>query len=575
LAHENEHARRRDPLVHWLALLSRCVFWFHPLAWWLERKLVALAEEACDAAVLAQGHDPRDYAEYLVHLARSVQRAGKRVQAWGTAMDSGTLRARIERILDSRPAPALSRTRAAGVAVCCGMVLALFAGCKLDRTQKPAPGQPTMNELLHRQADRSQEWNAKDLAAREEAGSLTPEQAQALEQRVKSNPDDRQALSKLGLYFMLKSDVGGRIRVTLWMIEHHPDNPGNSWQIDPRWGRAAFERGKTLWLANLKKTGASSEVYRWASRYMAATDPPLAEQILLDGQRANPEYREGYRSQDGKTVQPRSTVWQRELGQLYAGVLAGPERDGQFAQKVQEKLSASQDTNLLFQTAQALRMQSDMVHADTSVPRFALARTFVERVLALDPNYGPASQLKTVLALTADELRFHAMTPEQIAQLGVSDRMKYLDLQASQWTPNKPGEKDAAAHELLDLARKNSRDPTYGDAIFDANMQLGRAALRQRDKRTAAKYLLAAAETPGSERLKYNGADIPMNLPRELVDWGERDAVAQFLERSARLVEDSRAKQFQDWAAEIRKGINPDLTPTFSGLSENGGTVRK
>jgi hypothetical protein len=32
LAHEDEHARRRDPLVQWLALLNRAVFWFHPVA---------------------------------------------------------------------------------------------------------------------------------------------------------------------------------------------------------------------------------------------------------------------------------------------------------------------------------------------------------------------------------------------------------------------------------------------------------------------------------------------------------------------------------------------------------------
>ena len=61
LAHEGEHIRRRDPLFQWVALLNRAVFWFHPLAWWLERHVSALAEEACDAAVLARGHDPGEY----------------------------------------------------------------------------------------------------------------------------------------------------------------------------------------------------------------------------------------------------------------------------------------------------------------------------------------------------------------------------------------------------------------------------------------------------------------------------------------------------------------------------------
>jgi beta-lactamase regulating signal transducer with metallopeptidase domain len=39
LAHEEEHVRRRDPLVATLALFNRAIFWFHPLAWWLRARL--------------------------------------------------------------------------------------------------------------------------------------------------------------------------------------------------------------------------------------------------------------------------------------------------------------------------------------------------------------------------------------------------------------------------------------------------------------------------------------------------------------------------------------------------------
>src|SRR5262249_24414501 len=85
LVHEAEHVRRRDPLTEWLALLNRAVFWFHPLAWWLEKEVSRLAEEACDAAVLASGFEPREYAEYLLTLARSVARAGARVKVLGMA----------------------------------------------------------------------------------------------------------------------------------------------------------------------------------------------------------------------------------------------------------------------------------------------------------------------------------------------------------------------------------------------------------------------------------------------------------------------------------------------------------
>jgi hypothetical protein len=133
LTHEGEHARRRDPLVQWLALLNRAVFWFHPLAWWLEFKLCALAEEACDAAVLARGHDRFAYSEYLLEIARSVLRTGARVKVLGMAMPGSFLPQRIRRILEGRPAQRLSRARLACMAVACAMVSAVFTAGAVDR----------------------------------------------------------------------------------------------------------------------------------------------------------------------------------------------------------------------------------------------------------------------------------------------------------------------------------------------------------------------------------------------------------------------------------------------------------
>ena len=52
LAHEIAHVRRRDPLVALVAHINRCVFWFHPLAWWLERALARYAEDASDDLAL-------------------------------------------------------------------------------------------------------------------------------------------------------------------------------------------------------------------------------------------------------------------------------------------------------------------------------------------------------------------------------------------------------------------------------------------------------------------------------------------------------------------------------------------
>jgi uncharacterized protein (TIGR03435 family) len=127
VTHERAHIRRRDPLVQWLALLNRALFWFHPLAWWLERRLATLAEEACDIAVLAAGHAPDAYANYLLSLARSVSHDGRRVRVVGTTMPGSGLRSRLGNILSGTVARPVSRVRAAGTLALCLASSGIFA----------------------------------------------------------------------------------------------------------------------------------------------------------------------------------------------------------------------------------------------------------------------------------------------------------------------------------------------------------------------------------------------------------------------------------------------------------------
>jgi TonB family protein len=167
LAHEAEHASRRDPLVQWLALFNRAVFWFHPLAWWLSRRLSALAEEACDDAVLAGGHDPMEYTECLLGLARSVRESGARVSAVGMAMPGAYLPQRIRRIVAGVPAQRISRGRMISVAMVCAMVATVFTTCAIGYTRQqdaPVPVQSVpvaetappapLHSVTHHKADR-------------------------------------------------------------------------------------------------------------------------------------------------------------------------------------------------------------------------------------------------------------------------------------------------------------------------------------------------------------------------------------------------------------------------------------
>jgi beta-lactamase regulating signal transducer with metallopeptidase domain len=147
LTHEREHVRRRDPLIQRLALVNRALFWFHPLSWWLERKLSVLAEEACDAAVLAHGHAPQDYSEYLLDIARSVSRSGSRLGIVGMAMPGSLLRQRIRQILSSCGAPPISRTRIVVAVAVCATSSAVLASGTLDHAR--ALVQPGTSGLVH------------------------------------------------------------------------------------------------------------------------------------------------------------------------------------------------------------------------------------------------------------------------------------------------------------------------------------------------------------------------------------------------------------------------------------------
>ena len=144
LTHESEHARLRHPLIQWLALLNRAVFWFHPIVWWLERHLSALAEEACDNVVLGRGYDRRAYSECLIDMARSVTRSGVRLNVAGMAMPGSTLPRRIRQILEGGSVPHTSRMRMACVCAVCAISCTAIAAGTLDHAQPSSSAEHAM-----------------------------------------------------------------------------------------------------------------------------------------------------------------------------------------------------------------------------------------------------------------------------------------------------------------------------------------------------------------------------------------------------------------------------------------------
>jgi hypothetical protein len=238
------------------------------------------------------------------------------------------------------------------------------------------------------------------------------------------------------------------------------------------------------------------------------------------------------------------------------------EAHGIYARSVRIKLADSNDHQTLMQTAQWLMawglhflFPCDNQDRPLDFDVIALAGSYNDRALSLQPDFRAALSLKRRLGSFATSERLRNTPPEQLSQ---SDQMRLLrgQMEEAFWA-GKMDEAESKARGLLSLAGRSANDPEHGDAIFFANLSLGQVTLRRGEKRQAAGYLLKASNAPPTDYLRYESID--MTLARQLVDWDEREAVAQFLDRCAKF--NHRGKDLAEWAAQIRKGINPDLTP--------------
>lgn len=136
LAHELCHLRRRDNLTAAVHMLVESLFWFHPLVWWLGRKLMNERERACDEAVLAAGNDPRVFAEAILNVCRFTIQAP---QACASALSGANLRIRIETILANRTTRRLGRGQKFGLSVIAALSLLLLVLAGREQAMEAVP----------------------------------------------------------------------------------------------------------------------------------------------------------------------------------------------------------------------------------------------------------------------------------------------------------------------------------------------------------------------------------------------------------------------------------------------------
>lgn len=390
----------------------------------------------------------------------------------------------------------------------------LLSACQSIPIERPAPGQPTMNQLMHRRFEETQRRTQNRLAP------LTPQAAEQLREKLAHDPNDIETIGKVATYY-------ARVRhglddLSLWFAEQHPDSVIPFGPPDRNRNPTAYARAKAIWTSHLRRPPSSPDGYCNAATFFQDEDPARAESILQAGSKAF----------------PADTRWPQQIGLLQARTLACTNPPDPV---LLQRLLTSADAPVLVSIASNLIRQPSTLK---------LGAQFLDRALALDPT----SRRARLVQANLNEFDPSRSTLHSAIQ----------DLRAA-WYKQTP-ELSAKAQELLRQAAQHPNDPLAADSRLEANLTPGKAAIRHADSKAALRYLSAAAAAAPNSNAALR-AQIDLSLPRALIDHGYRTPVAAFLDQIAPTTPEPQ--RFHDWANAIRQGINPDLTPYVSGCTQD------
>jgi len=136
LLHELAHVKRADWPALLVAEVAVALYWFHPLALWLGRRVRREAEQACDELVIAAGTKPSVYAGHLLGIFRSLGAASHPVAPALAIARPGHYEARLRAILDPRVSAA--RLEGGGRLAVAGLLAASAAVVVLEPCSRSA-----------------------------------------------------------------------------------------------------------------------------------------------------------------------------------------------------------------------------------------------------------------------------------------------------------------------------------------------------------------------------------------------------------------------------------------------------
>ncbi|MBS0207393.1 MAG: hypothetical protein JSS27_00430 [Planctomycetes bacterium] len=112
------------------------------------------------------------------------------------------------------------------------------------------------------------------------------------------------------------------------------------------------------------------------------------------------------------------------------------------------------------------------------------------------------------------------------------------------------------ANELIDFLPEFKRNWNYGNAVQDANLVLGRIAVRDGRIDEAKKYLLESGNSLGSPQMNSFGPN--MSLAKDLLEKGERKAVLDYFELCRRFWK-LHGGRLDKWSQEVEAGKIPEF----------------
>ncbi len=329
LTHELAHVQRADSATLLLASFATCLFWFHPLSWFLQRQLSRLAEEACDEVVLATAATPEQYAQFLIAFAKDVQHQQGRIAIPATAVvRKSNLQKRMERLF-TQTRPLKNWFTVAFFALFVG-TLYLTAAARFS----DPPTEPSTN------------W--------EPYVAFSPTDVENIESAINANPDQVDLRMQLAVFFGHQGQEQPFTSQMLWLIKHHPSLPalaGEPWfsSRNKPLSDAAHNQIRAAWEDAVTKNPNSSQIILNAASFIERTDQVRGLDLLRRAQALGP----AQRTRVGFEI---ATIYaaaeMQGLGSL--GMLNNIQITPESGAKLRAELAGSQDPALLTATGRLL-----------------------------------------------------------------------------------------------------------------------------------------------------------------------------------------------------------------------------